>query len=189
MKWSIPCFLMMNWKSEYLSKIDRLHIYHQKPLEISYSSIEHIIPQKFFKEKKHAHHPKNIVPCDRFTNSIRSDYKYDDPQHYQHIFEKYPLHRGNKNSILPINDYFKYVTDYSGEITGLIYPKKRIFVPSPQADLPLLCRSIIYMLYHYHYLYRYLDEIIADTAMLDHYASQPPSPLEKSIGSYISSLE
>jgi len=113
-------------------------------------SIEHIIPKRLFNNKKHAHDILNLVSCDKYCNSFRSDYRYGDIASEDMICIEY----------------------------GCISRTHRIFMPSRMADYGLLSRSIISMLHKYPYLYTKLDQIVQYPYLLDKWSNYPISEYE-----------
>ena len=156
-----------------------INIYNQRPI-INYSafSIEHIIPKSLFKKTQHSNHWMNTISCDRFTNSIRSNYRLDSPKPYKDLFLEFENKILQKEKIIIMNKnlHIYGVTDNSGYVSGIVNKKKKIFIPSIQADLVLISRSILFMLDRYPYLYNSLQKIV-DIQLLEEYYNVSPSPL------------
>ena len=149
-------------------------IYNNQPIPYSQCvSIEHLVPKRLFVDKVHASHPLNLVPCDRFTNAVRSDLRLGDPDLYRHIFDQYGNSTFSPESMVSMDSSTPcfLVIDGSGSPSGVIHRVQRVFYPSPQTDMVLVCRGIIAMLFLFPYLYGCLDQIVQDPGLLQKYHS------------------
>lgn len=147
---------------------------HQPIVSPQCFSTEHLIPRRLFLNKTHASHPFNLVACDRFTNTVRADLRLGDPDMYRHIFDRYENDTTfSPESLVPLPDEPKcfLVLDGNGKPSGVIHRIQRVFFPSPQTDMVLVCRCIITMLFLFPYLYGCLDQIVQDPALLQKYYS------------------
>jgi hypothetical protein len=130
--------------------IPRIDIYNGITLSKKISSIEHIIPKKFFNNKEDANDLLNLGHCHVYINNCRSDYKYG-------------LLKNNNNN----NNTKCIYTPNQNISSGSIDTKKRIFYLNENADIGLISRSCLSMLYKYPYLYKYIDDIIHDKELLE----------------------
>lgn len=132
-------------------ELPNIDIYTGRVLSIPNLSKEHLIPKKFFRNKKHANHPLNVVPCHKYINNQRSDYRFGDVyiDLSSNTYDYDPIHIGVDDSI------------------GIINHRHRVFYPSHYADKGLIARNCLVVLDDHHYLYRYLDEIIEHPALFD----------------------
>lgn len=124
-------------------------------------SKEHVIPRRYFLSKEHANDILNIVPCDRYVNGMRSDFKfgflYYDNIDDHHLMEVY---------------------NYQNELSGYVNKRTRTFYPGGDADFGLLGRSIVELLKKYPYLYRSLPEIVESPTVISIWCTYPVSEFE-----------
>lgn len=158
MKFTPSLFFIM--KGVVLPKID---VYTGKILAASDFSKEHLIPKKFFRQSKHANHPYNIVPCHRYINNRRADYRLGD---------LYITKRLNQFDYEPI-----YVNDEA--TVGIVNRKRRVFYPTPNADKGMIARNCLKVLNDYDYLYDYLDQIVEEPTLLHIWKNYPDSHYER----------
>lgn len=145
-----------------LSKLPKTDVYSGRHLCKGHFSREHIVPRRFFVNKKHADDPINIVPGDRHINSVRSDYRFGFP---------------HKNNIHDQDSV--QVMNHKCEICGYINKRRRTFYPVERADVGILGRSITTMLEKYPYLYNHLLEIVDDPKTLHRWSCEPMSYFEQ----------
>jgi hypothetical protein len=174
-------FLVMVINSNTMKRLG-INVYNQKSLPIVYQSTEHIIPSSLFNKKKDGNYWINMISCDKYTNSIRADYRMGDPITYRDLFLEYQTMNLSKSSnklitISPAKPY-KIVVDATGNVSGVLDRCQRIFYPSLEADMGLISRSIISMLYIYPFLYGNIDRIVANVKLLENYYDLPKSDLE-----------
>jgi hypothetical protein len=141
--------------------IPKMDIYNGLFLSKKCSSIEHIIPKKFFNNKIHANDPLNLGTCHLYINNCRSDYKYG-------------LYYDKNDS----STKCLYVPNHTNVSSGYLNTKKRIFYLNENADLGLISRSCLSMFYKYPYLYKYIDDIIHDKELLEIGSEYPKSKYE-----------
>lgn len=170
-----------------------IHVYNQMPLALNHFSREHLIPKRYFRHRLDSDHWKNIAPCDRYVNSVRKDYCVDDPRKYVSIFLEWQEEENNysrPHALLPTSlKGFRMVTDGEGKASGLVNKDTRIFVPSPQADMGLVSRSMIFMFQRHSYVYKEsFYKIIKNREILEYFAEMPESDLEKQRQKIISDL-
>ena len=179
MKWSI--FFVMVINSNTMKRLG-INVYNQKSLPILYQSTEHIIPKSLFNQKKDGNYWINMISCDKYTNNIRADYRIGDPMTYKDLFLEYQtmnLTKSSNNLIsLSPNKPYKIVVDATGNVSGVLDRCQRIFYPSLEADMGLISRSIIGMLYKYPFLYGNLERIVSNVQLLENYYNLPESDLE-----------
>lgn len=136
------------------------NIYHGGRLSPQEKSIEHIIPRRLFVNRRHAEDPMNKDFCDRHTNTMRSDYRFGD---IASICDP-------DGRLLIKNDDYQSITDRRCVLTGYISRSRRIFYPSHTCNHRRLSSSILHMLFHYPYLYAYLDQIVCDPVLLSRWS-------------------
>lgn len=153
---------MVSWKSCLVSPLVSRNIWivrtqlppwnvYRTSVPLQKKSVEHIIPKRLFPDKKESFDIHNLVMCELAWNHRRSDFRYG---------------KGTTKTIVE--------TEF-----GALFPEQRIFQPHRDADLGLIGRSIVRMLYDYPYLYRSLDQIIADPCLLDEWSSLPCLSFER----------
>jgi hypothetical protein len=158
-----------------------INVYNQKNIPPLYQTKEHIIPKSIFRRSTQANHWKNLISCDKFTNTIRTDYRLGDPLTYKDLFLDYREYQSNQsNKLVSIHPKipYKLVIDSTGNVSGVLDRIQRIFYPSLDADMGLLSRSIIDMLHQYPYLYSSMDRIVSDVRLLHNYYDLPKTNLE-----------
>jgi hypothetical protein len=159
-----------------------INVYNQKSLPILYQSTEHIIPYSLFNHKKDGNYWMNMISCDKYTNSIRADYRMGDPMTYKDLFLEAQTMNLSKssNKLITLSPHkpYKIVVDGTGSVSGVLDRCQRIFYPSLEADMGLISRSIIGMLYKYPFLYGNIDRIVANVKLLENYYDLPESDLE-----------
>jgi hypothetical protein len=180
MKWNfLNFFFMMNTKE---MKRLGVNVYNQKSIPTLYQTKEHIIPKSIFRRSTQANHWKNLISCDKYTNTIRTDYRLGDPLTYKDLFIEYRENQSFKqsNTLVSIHNKipYKLVIDSTGNVSGVLDRIQRIFYPSLDADMGLLSRSIIDMLHQYPYLYSSMDRIVSDVRLLHNYYDLPKTNLE-----------
>lgn len=144
-------------------KLPDIDVYTGKILNKCDLSREHLIPKKFFRRSQHANHPFNIVPCHRYINNRRSDFRLGD---------LYISKRLNSFDYEPIH--------VSSDLTvGIVNKKRRVFYPSPNANKGMIGRNCLIVLHSYDYLYDYLDQIIEDPTLLHVWKNYPESEYER----------
>jgi len=131
------------------------HLYHGGLIGPQDKSIEHIIPKRLFVNRHDAEDPMNKAFCDPYTNSMRSDFRFGDISRVC-----------SPDLILPTHDDYRPLYDKKGNFTGLISRSRRVFYPSFTCDYRHLSSSILHMLYHYPYLYSYMDQIVCEPGLL-----------------------
>ncbi|NDE13749.1 hypothetical protein EBZ80_02345 [bacterium] len=144
-----------------------INVYNGAILSPSKTTQEHIIPSSYFPDPRMAQDWVNLVSCDAFTNSLRSDLRLGDPRAYEAVFRPL-LHRTFAKESVIGHTGIRVVVDSTGRVSGLINRSERLFIPSPNADLGLLSRSIVALLSRYPVLYRSLP-YICDTRLLSDY--------------------
>lgn len=178
MKWNF-LFLMMSTRE---MKRLGINVYNQKNIPPLYQTKEHIIPKSTFRRSTQANHWKNLISCDKFTNSIRTDYRLGDPLTYKDLFLEYQSIQLSNQSNQLVSFHpkipYKLVVDCTGNVSGVLDRIQRVFYPSLEADMGLLSRSIIDMLHKYPYLYSSMDRIVSDVRLLHHYYDLPKTDLE-----------
>lgn len=148
----------------------RRNVYNGEPIvHRKHFSVEHVVPKRLFPERKDANRWLNQVPCDRYTNAVRSDLRLGDPGLHHQIFIEYENASLMPQTLVTIRPGLFLVVDGTGKLSGIINRYHRVFTPSLSADMGLLCRSIRTMLSLYPHLYGSLDQIIQDPGLLDRY--------------------
>lgn len=177
MKWIVLNFFFMMSTRE--MKRLGINVYNQKNIPPLYQTKEHIIPKSIFRRSTHANQWNNLISCDKFTNTIRTDYRLGDPLTYKDLFLEYrSTNQSNKLVSIHPKIPYKLVVDSTGNVSGVLDRIQRIFYPSLEADMGLLSRSIIDMLHQYPYLYSSMDRIVSDVRLLHNYYDLPKSNLE-----------
>ncbi|NBN99189.1 MAG: hypothetical protein EBV19_08160, partial [Flavobacteriia bacterium] len=129
--------------------MSKINIYNGKTIIQKEVSIEHIIPKRLFIKRKHANDITNLALCDRYTNCMRTDFRFGDISYIC-----------DQTLLLPNDDDYKLINDSRGNFTGIISRSRRIFYPSFTCHFQNLSLSIISMLNKYPYLYSYMDQIV-----------------------------
>jgi hypothetical protein len=169
-------FLVSAAIMRYRVRLMGINVYNRAPILFEKSTQEHIIPSSYFPDPRMAQDPFNLVSCDAFTNNVRSDLRLGDPKAYEAVFRPLLHRRFPRETVMHYSGSLKAVIDSTGKVSGLVNRSERLFVPSPDADLGLLSRSIVSLLARYPVLYRSLP-YICDTRILSDY-HDAPSDLE-----------
>jgi len=201
----VPLLMMSISDTHRMMKQLGCNVYNRARITSLNVTSEHIIPRSLFGKnpasRKVANHWKNIICCDGYTNSLRSDYRLGDPKRYHDLFIELESMRGEASNtpkrlltIPPCNynskvwsvnsrsssSNSKIVIDSTGTVSGIVDRQNRVFYPSLRADMGLISRSIIDMLHMTPFLYQQLDLIVADRTVLYEYYDLPKSELELS---------
>lgn len=143
--------------------LPNIDVYTGELLKKKDFSKEHLIPKKFFRHGRDANNPWNIVPCHKYINNKRSDYKYGE------LFIKDPE---QLYDIEPI--YLK-----NNLIAGVINKKQRIFYPPLSSYKGMIARNSLILLNKYPYLYDYLSEIIEEPWIFEVWQTYPTCKYEE----------
>lgn len=169
----------VSWPSRSFHHFPKIDVYTGRLLEGRDYTKEHLIPKKFFRNKRHADHPFNIVPCHRRINNQRSSCKFGD---LGLIFWR--LQQQEETSPLYLHSMFPctLLQDSDNITAGVLCKERRVFYPGCEADKGMIGRNCIMVMTEYPYLFDHFEDIVEDPMVFEVWKDiSPMSEYEKSL--------